>query len=275
MVLAAPASGQGFIQGSFIADCPFTHRAPDDPIVHPGHKGASHMHDFIGNPTTNAFSTLRSLLGAEDRCSRPADRSAYWVPTLYRGSLRDTRDASGNPAGITPIYSFAYYIAGGKDNSTIEPFPRGLRVIAGNPNAYSSQNYDHVAWYCETLGVQNLNFRPQPPACVAPQRLVARILFPDCSNGRVDSRNHRRHMTYADYKTGEQIRTCPPSHPIPVPQLVLFVVYPAAAGHATQLSSGSRYSMHADFIEAWKGRSMQRLIDLCIATGLECGVYPN
>ena len=33
----------------FLADCPFSHRLPDDPIVSPNLPGASHMHDFFGN----------------------------------------------------------------------------------------------------------------------------------------------------------------------------------------------------------------------------------
>ncbi len=33
----------------FLAECPYTHRAPDDPIIFPGLPGASHMHSFFGN----------------------------------------------------------------------------------------------------------------------------------------------------------------------------------------------------------------------------------
>jgi len=45
----------------FIVDCLFAHRAKDDPIVYPRQPGASHMHDFFGNKSTNAFSTYRSM----------------------------------------------------------------------------------------------------------------------------------------------------------------------------------------------------------------------
>src|SRR5215207_7742183 len=42
---------------SFSVRCDFSHRASDDPIVHFGHPGASHSHDFFGNRSTNANST--------------------------------------------------------------------------------------------------------------------------------------------------------------------------------------------------------------------------
>ena len=42
----------------FLADCPFSHRLPDDPIVFPGLPGASHMHSFFGSRVTNAYTTV-------------------------------------------------------------------------------------------------------------------------------------------------------------------------------------------------------------------------
>ncbi len=48
----------------------------DDPIVHPGHPGAAHMHDFFGSEATDASSTAASLLGtrAPARRTRPTPR---------------------------------------------------------------------------------------------------------------------------------------------------------------------------------------------------------
>ena len=34
----------------FTIVCTFSHRAADDPIVHPGHPGAAHSHDFFPQP---------------------------------------------------------------------------------------------------------------------------------------------------------------------------------------------------------------------------------
>jgi hypothetical protein len=37
--------------------CTIDHQRADDPIVHPGQPGASHMHSFYGNTSTKASST--------------------------------------------------------------------------------------------------------------------------------------------------------------------------------------------------------------------------
>src|SRR5215216_5502680 len=62
--------------GVFSTLCRYSHSAPDDPIVHPGMPGMSHLHDFFGNVTTNADSTYDSLLGQETTCTRPEDTAA-------------------------------------------------------------------------------------------------------------------------------------------------------------------------------------------------------
>src|SRR4051794_15498776 len=71
----------------FIVHCAFSHRAMDDPIVHPGMPGAAHSHDFFGNTTTNAYSTLQSLRAGSTTCDIPGDTAAYWMPTVYDGGI--------------------------------------------------------------------------------------------------------------------------------------------------------------------------------------------
>ena len=51
-VPAIPATAAA-TSGSFVTQCDFSHRLPDDPIVFPGQPGASHSHDFTGNRSTN------------------------------------------------------------------------------------------------------------------------------------------------------------------------------------------------------------------------------
>ena len=55
---------------NFIENCRFSHQAPDDPIVFPGKPGASHQHTFVGNRTTNAFSSFGSLRRRWTRSAR-------------------------------------------------------------------------------------------------------------------------------------------------------------------------------------------------------------
>src|SRR5262245_61740547 len=67
---------------NFVSGCRFSHRNTDDPIVYPGQPGKSHDHTFIGNDSTNAFSTVETMLGASSSCRREGDTAGYWVPTL-------------------------------------------------------------------------------------------------------------------------------------------------------------------------------------------------
>jgi hypothetical protein len=136
MLLCVPASSSAE-EGYFNAPCRFSHRAADDPIVFPGKRGASHMHDFLGNSSTGARSTPGSLRAAPSLCRNAADKSAWWVPTLYENGI-----------ALSPEVASTYYRGGGREASTIEPFPFGLRVIAGNSKASGPQDEDIVHWGC-------------------------------------------------------------------------------------------------------------------------------
>jgi hypothetical protein len=105
--------------------------------VFPGKPGAAHMHDFLGNSSTNSRSTPGSLRASPTRCSRAADKSAWWVPTLYE-----------NGVALAPDVVSTYYRTGGREAGTIQPFPFGLRVIAGNSKATGPQDEDVVRWDC-------------------------------------------------------------------------------------------------------------------------------
>lgn len=109
----------------FLAECPYTHRAPDDPIVFPGLPGASHMHSFFGNDSTNGNSDLASLEKARTSCAPDTDLSSYWVPTLYNG------DTEVEPTGTT----FYYLGEGVRDDviQRIQPFPGDCGSSRGTP----------------------------------------------------------------------------------------------------------------------------------------------
>jgi hypothetical protein len=71
----------------FRASCLTSHRAGDDPIVFPNQPNVSHIHEFFGNHSTNASSTLQSLRQGTTNCTPNVDLSAYWVPTLYQNGV--------------------------------------------------------------------------------------------------------------------------------------------------------------------------------------------
>jgi hypothetical protein len=95
---------------SFGVSCAFSHRNKDDPIVYPGKKGAAHSHDFFGNRSTKYNSTYDSLLNAGTTCVHPADKAAYWTPTV-----------KWNGKNLTAKWGLFYYRAGHKDQKTVKP----------------------------------------------------------------------------------------------------------------------------------------------------------
>src|SRR5438128_6843801 len=76
--------------------CNYSRSLMDDPIVYPGQPGVSHLHDFYGNTTTDAYSTIVSLLAAgTTSCVNPGETAAYWVPALmYNNVLKTSPSAT-------------------------------------------------------------------------------------------------------------------------------------------------------------------------------------
>jgi hypothetical protein len=225
---------------SFSVRCDFSHRASDDPIAHFGHPGAAHSHDFFGNRSTKARSTYSSMLANGTTCLHKADKAAYWMPTV-----------TWNGETINSNRAVFYYRAGGKDHTKVKPFPAGLKVV---PNS-------HISWRCgrtDNGGGQN-----RPPGRCSNRMLGVRIIFPDCSNGKLDSYNHRAHMAYSR-RIGGEVR-CPRSHPIPVPALTMNVSFPLPTSRGpARLSSGMPSTMHADFWNTWRQEALKTKVFRCI-----------
>src|SRR5215218_2940263 len=79
--------------GLFQVLCNVSHFKADDPIVFPNRPGAAHMHSFYGNTSTDHASTTESLMGSLSTCGRnfeTTDKSAYWVPSVYKKNADGT-----------------------------------------------------------------------------------------------------------------------------------------------------------------------------------------
>ncbi|MGH2901589.1 MAG: DUF1996 domain-containing protein [Solirubrobacteraceae bacterium] len=248
--------------GFFSSPCQFTHRASNDPIVFPGQPGASHSHDFFGNPSLDAASTLASLDAAMSRCRRGEDRAGYWVPTLYQGDRI-----------VAPLRTTVYYRTAGRDPASIEPFPAGLRVIAGSAKATSAQDRRIVHWGC-TSGATPPRAVTTAPLCPPGTRLRLSVRFPECWNGRdLDSADHVSHLASA-VRIGRGLRGCPASHPHALPKLVVNVPYATRGGSGLRLASGSINTAHADFFNAWEPAGLARLVRECLNADVHCQLPP-
>jgi Domain of unknown function (DUF1996) len=285
VILAASAVGSSVGStrkphgNNFWSNCRFSHSANDDPIVLPGHPGLSHRHTFFGNVSTNAYSTLASLRRSPTTCRPPADRAAYWVPTLYQ-----------NGREIRPSKAQIYYVVFGY--AQMRAFPPGLRMVAGNAHATAPQSSVVTYWDCAgntgiksrpaatpparcgTLSGTVLMLRPgsKKPKLVrrtvrSQTRLELHVNFPDCWDGKhLDSLDHKSHMAYSRHFA------CPRSHPVKVPLIRVMIRYPIVSGHGVTLSSGGQLSAHADFFNAWDERALVRLVGDCFH-GRGCDPY--
>ena len=217
----------------------------------PGQPGASHLHLFFGNTTTDAYSTYASLrANGNGSCQGgPLNRSAYWAPAVL------------TPAGqaVMPDFISVYYKGNGPtaaNIATIRPMPAGLKMVAGasmtDPTAVAA-----FYWACENGTGQGSTI----PSCPSGMRVGAVVDFPSCWDGvNLDSADHRSHMAYLTYAGGGGAH-CPADHPVMLPQYTVGIWYMQSGDSATwKLSSdmagmpgmaGNGSSMHADWFGAW------------------------
>lgn len=249
-----PIAGPQGNTPQFVVECGYSHTAADDPIVAPGEPGASHLHVFFGNTSTDADTTFASLAAGDTTCDQPLDLAAYWAPALLRG-----------PEVLRPVKSTAYYRPGiDVDPTTVQPFPVGLVMVGGNAGAVGEQPLSIVAWECG-VGIERT---PLPPECPGSRRLRLIITFPDCWDGaHLDSPNHHTHVAYSSHGV------CPEGYPVPVVQLQFSVEYPVTGSTAgLELSSGGLNTGHADFMNGWDATKLADEVRLCLHRKVVCGL---
>jgi hypothetical protein len=238
----------------FQANCGVTRDLPDDPIVKPGQPGASHSHTFMGNTTTDAFSTLASLQAGGTSCIAPGDKSGYWMPTMYNGSQ------TADPIGRQVIYYKTNLI----DYTSVRPFPPGLRFVVGSPTASAAEFLaaSYEGWEC---GDSYYN-SDIPPNCPAGTQLNIRYQAPSCWDGKyLDTPDHKSHMAYP------VAGRCTTAHPVALPMIEFKMAFPVSGDLSNvRLSSGRGYSFHYDFFNAWDPATLAALVNHCTVGGLQC-----
>jgi len=248
-------------RGVFATLCRYSHQAPDDPIVYPNQAGKSHLHTFFGNATTSAASTYDSLRAGATTCRTEEDASGYWTPALYR-----------NGTQVEPVSMKVYYRTGRHAPESVRAFPAGFRMIAGDATAASAQGLRTTFWLCR--GLRDPDEAPpggpssSPLTCPAGSPLTLHILFPECWDGAsLDSPDHKSHVAYG------RLGGCPASHPVVLPSLAMIAHYPITGEPgAITLASGSPYSAHGDFFNAWDQPFLERAVLECLNVQVRCGV---
>jgi hypothetical protein len=270
----APRPGPTASTGSFAADCGRNengHRNSDNFITAPGRSnGAHHVHDYVGNTSTDGTSTDESLAGAGTTCVR-GDKSVYFWPVLrdLRHSGRDAGHAGGGQDGnmghiLTPDAVAVRFL--GNPRAPVQPMPRFLRIVTGDAKAVTKgPGAARAHWTCS--GTPALATATYYPLCPAGQ-LVQRVgEFPSCWNGvDLDSDTHRSHVTFPDPATG----ACP-AGTVPIPRLRITLSYRVPTGDAYAVDTfpdqqRKPITDHFDFENVMPERLMTQLT-ACLNTG--------
>lgn len=269
----APQLGQGASKGSFTARCgrnQNNHRNPDNFIVAPGvANGAHHTHDYVGNLSTDGFSTDQSLLAAGTTCQGGTDKSAYFWPVLRIRKAGDPAGQDGNSGTILTPSAVTLQFRGNAA-SKVTAMPQFLRIITGDAKAATNGGANALAqWTC--TGFTN-RITTKYPLCPAGSQVQRILDFPSCWNGTdIDSANHRTHVVFPTAATG----ACPAGTK-PVPQLheVLTYSVPQNQGRAIALDTfpeelHNPVTDHADFENVMTAALMQQVVN-CTNTGRRC-----
>lgn len=250
----------------FVVECELSHFANDDPIVHPGMSEMSHLHQFFGNVGVTSDPDYERVTGGATSCERRSDTASYWSPALL--------DELGEV--IEPTKLTAYYRPGpGVDPATVEPYPPGLMMVAGDAFSETQQPIEIVAWGCGSGSRRE----PRPPDCrirlddgglepaSAAMSLRLWVTFPDCWDGETLTTQIR-----SDHVSTSTAGACPASHPVPIPQLQMAIDFPAVDPHGLSLASGEMQTAHADFWNVWDQQALEDEVRFCLNRDLVCGV---
>lgn len=207
----------------------------DNPVVSPGIPfGAHHTHEYVGNRSADAHSTNDSLAAASTTCEQD-DRSTYYWPVLRLtdGTAPDAHapggGVHGNTGEILPPKSVEIRYEG-SPVSPVLPMPRFLRLITGDPSAFTGGYGEHTRarWGCSD---QPGRYTTRYPLCGNATTLRG-YEFAGCWDGRnTDSASHRTHVVFP-LPGG----ACPP-RTFPIPRLRITVGYDIPPGRPFAIDS--------------------------------------
>lgn len=274
-----PRERRGASRGTFTTQCGRNANGkfnPDNVIVAPGvSNGAHHMHDYVGNQATDAFSSDQDLANGTTSCRNQGDKSTYYWPVLRLRNGKDENDAGADgggkdqnvgeiqtPASVTLKFT-------GNPTGKVVAMPRFLRIITGDAKAFTNGDANaNASWSC--TGFENRQLKDKYPICPRGSDVVRTFRFQSCWDGRnTDSANHRTHVAFADPRTG----ACPQGFRA-VPQLVQRIVYDVPPGPGFAVDSFPEQlhkpvTDHGDFINVFDEKLMRRVAQ-CVNSGQRC-----
>jgi Domain of unknown function (DUF1996) len=273
-----PAAQAGASTGSFASNCGRNgdrHLNPDNVIVAPGvSDGAQHTHDYVGNVSTNAFSTNNSLAAAGTTCTN-GDQSTYYWPVLRLRDGQQEKDANapgggkdGNIGKILIPRTVSVQMQGNAA-SHVTAMPRFLRIITGDAKAFTNGPANaNASWSC--TGFENRQLKDKYPICPRGSNVVRTFNFPGCWDGQnIDSANHRTQTAFTN-----AAGACPANFKA-IPHLVERLTYAVPKRTVFAVDSfpdqlHKPVTDHGDFINVMSAGLMNQAVR-CINSGHRCG----
>lgn len=214
-----------------------------------------------------SFEELRSTRNTHEATSGNVleNQSLYWHPSFYKESGDGTKEI------VEPDWTTIYYAF--QKGKTIA-FPEGFRMISFMPNGLELTCYNYGGNNTSSYdkeGKNENNFEgmhfPSEPC----EELAASFTFPTCWDGtNLGTEDHASHVTYGIGLENGKLETfgygniqCPESHPILLPQILLFLRFVNYTGEFYELSNGDGSDWHADYIMGWEEEFLQDIMDRC------------
>jgi hypothetical protein len=224
-----------------------------------------HVHDYVGNLSTNAFSTDESLTAAGTTCAN-GDRSTFYWPVLRVLGEQGQDMASGNIGSILePATVDVRFV--GSPVSQVVSVPEFLQATVGSATELTDSLAPTLPrWTCTGYTDRITDLYPMCPNGSQVMRIFD---FPDCWNGTsLSSPNHYTHVVPAAANS-----VCP-ERTFPIAQLRITLTYnvPFGARYAIDTLPGQLHSPltdHADYIDVMTDEEQARIV-ACVNSARNC-----